>query len=103
MEEKTMSRTTWSPEYGRSRGLYRDRENGWIFGVCAGLADFANFRVGTVRIIAVICLFVFFWPAVLVYLGATLLFREKPLIYSGRQAEYEFWRRRNCDRDWGCS
>ncbi len=98
-----MSRTTWDTEYGHLRGLYRDRENGWIFGVCAGLADFANFRVGTVRIIAIVCLLIFFWPTVLVYLGATLLFRKKPLIFSGRQAEYEFWRRRNCDRDWGCS
>ncbi len=98
-----MSRTSWGPEYGRLRGLYRDRENGWIFGVCAGLADFANFRVGTVRVIAIICLFVFFLPTVLVYLAATLLFREKPLIYSGGQAEYEFWRHRNCDRDWGRS
>jgi phage shock protein C len=103
VEEKTMSRKTWSPEYGRLRGLYRDRENGWIFGVCAGLADFANFRVGTVRVIATICLLVVFWPTVLVYLAATLLFRTKPLIYSGAKAEYEFWRRRNCERDWGRS
>jgi phage shock protein C len=100
VEEKTMSRATWNAAEGRVRGLYRDRENGWIFGVCAGLADFANFRVGTVRIIAIICLFLFFWPTVLAYIGATLLFREKPLVYAGTQAEYEFWRRQRCDRDW---
>jgi len=82
------------------RGMYRDRENGWIFGVCAGIADFANFRVGTVRLIAVISLFVFFWPAALSYVAATLLFREKPLIYSGRRAEYEFWRRRSGSDRW---
>lgn len=98
-----MSGTTWSREYGRSRGLYRDKENGWIFGVCSGLADYANFRVGTVRVIVVICLMVFFWPTVLAYIGATLLLRDKPLTYSGSQAEYEFWRRRYCDRDWGRS
>ena len=69
------------------------RENGWIFGVCAGLADYFNFRTGTVRIVALISLVVFFWATVLIYVGATLLFREKPLIYSGRQQEYEFWRR----------
>jgi len=98
-----MSGATWRREHGRSRGIYRYMENGWIFGVCAGPADFANFLVGTVRVIAIVCLLIFFWPTVLVYLGATLLFREKPLIYAGTQAEYEFWRRRNCDRDWGCS
>jgi phage shock protein C len=74
--------------------MYRDRENGWIFGVCAGLADLGNFNVGTVRVIAVICLFLFTWMTALVYVAATLLFRERPLIYSGRNNEYEFWRRR---------
>jgi phage shock protein C len=74
--------------------MYRDRENGWIFGVCAGLADLGNFNVGIVRVIAVICLFLFTWMTALVYVAATLLFRERPLIYSGRNNEYEFWRRR---------
>jgi phage shock protein C len=82
------------------RGMYRDRENGWVFGVCAGLADFANFRTSTVRLVAIICLVLFFWPTVLLYVAATVLFREKPLIYSGRRAEYEFWRRRSGDDRW---
>lgn len=88
-----MSRSTWNLDHGPLRGLYRDRENGWIFGVCAGIADFANFRTATVRIIAVICLLLFFWTTILVYIGAVLLIREKPLIYSGKYQEYEFWRR----------
>lgn len=93
-----MSRATWNPDRGPFRGLYRDRENGWIFGVCAGVADCLNFRVAAVRLIAFIGLFLFFWPMVIVYLLATLLIREKPLIYSGRDAEYEFWRRETCGR-----
>lgn len=92
-----MSRSTWNLDHGRLRGFYRDRENGWIFGVCAGLAEFLNFNVGAVRLIAFISLFLFFWPVVLVYLGATFLVREKPLIYSGRDAEREFWRRSSYD------
>jgi phage shock protein C len=95
-----MSRDTWNPDFGPLRGLYRDRENGWIFGVCAGLADRFNFRTGTVRIIGIICLILFFWATVLVYIGATLLLREKPLIYSGRYQEYEFWRRFSRDDYW---
>jgi phage shock protein C len=95
-----MSRHSWNVDNGPLRGMYRDRENGWVFGVCAGIADFANFRVGTVRLLAVICLFVFFWPAVLLYLAATLLFREKPLMYSGRRAEYDFWRYRSGSDRW---
>ena len=38
-----MSRDTWHLDYGPLRGLYRDRENGWIFGVCAGLAERFDF------------------------------------------------------------
>lgn len=98
-----MTRGTWNLDHGPLRGMYRDRENGWIFGVCAGLADFGNFRTGTVRVIAVICLLLFFWPTVLIYLAAVLLFREKPLIYSGRQNEYEFWRRRRGYDSWSHS
>ena len=94
-----MSRDTWHLDYGPLRGLYRDRENGWIFGVCAGLAERLDFNTATVRIIAVVCLVLFFWPTMLVYIGATLLLKEKPLIYAGRSREYEFWRS-SCSRDY---
>ncbi len=88
-----MSQGTWNIDYGPFRGFYRDRENGWIFGVCAGLADRFNLNIGAVRIIAVISLFIFFWFTAIVYIAATLLIKEKPLVYSGRQSEDEFWRR----------
>lgn len=94
-----MSRKTWNIDYGPIRGLYRDRENGWIFGVCAGVADRFNFNVGTLRIIATISLALFFWLTAAIYLGLTLLIREKPLVYSGGRSEYEFWRKYRRD-DW---
>jgi len=88
-----MSQRSWNIDYGPLCGLYRDQDNAWIFGVCAGIADRFNFRLSTVRIIAIISLALFFWLTAAVYIGATLLIREKPLIYSGRRSEYEFWRR----------
>lgn len=88
-----MSQGTWNIDYGPFRGFYRDRDNGWIFGVCAGLADRFNLNVGAVRIIAVVSLLIFFWFTAVVYIAATLLIKEKPLVYSGRQSESEFWRR----------
>ncbi|MEM1173592.1 MAG: PspC domain-containing protein [Pseudomonadota bacterium] len=88
-----MTRPSWNIDYGPLRGLYRDRENGWVFGVCAGLADRFNLQVATIRLVAVIGLLLFFVPTALVYIAATLLIREKPLIYSGSRQEYEFWRR----------
>jgi phage shock protein C len=92
-----MSQRTWNIDYGPLRGLYRDRESGWIFGVCAGLADRFNFRLGTIRVIAVICLALFFWMTAAIYIAATLIIGDKPLIYSGNNSEYEFWRRTRRD------
>jgi phage shock protein C len=88
-----MRQGTWNIDYGPFRGFYRDRDNGWIFGVCAGLADRFNLQVGVVRTLAVISLLIFFWLTAAIYIAATLLIREKPLIYSGSRSEYEFWRR----------
>lgn len=88
-----MTQRSWNIDNGPLRGLYRDRENAWIFGLCAGLADRYNFRLGTVRIIAAISLLLVFWLTAAIYIGATLLIREKPLLYSGSNTEYEFWRR----------
>lgn len=93
-----MTDRTWNIDHGPLRGFYRDRENGWIFGVCAGLADRFNLNVGAVRIIAIIALLLFTLVTTIVYLGATFLIREKPLVYSGRESEYDFWRRH--DRDY---
>jgi phage shock protein C len=89
-----MTHRAWNIDHGPLRGFYRDRENGWIFGVCAGIADRFNLQLGAVRVIAVISLILFFWITALVYLLAAFLIREKPLIYSGRESEPEFWRRR---------
>lgn len=88
-----MSQSTWNIDYGPFRGLYRDRDNGWIFGVCAGLADRFNLQVSAVRIIAVISLCLFFWLTAAIYIAATLLIRDRPLIYSGQNTENDFWRR----------
>jgi len=86
-----MSRDSWNIDYGPMRGFYRDRENGWVFGVCAGLADRFNFRVGTVRVIAIISLLLFFWLTAALYLGATVLIKEKPLVFAGSNSENDFW------------
>jgi phage shock protein C len=88
-----MSRRTWNLDHGPFRGFYRDRENGWLFGVCAGIADRFNLNLCAFRVVAVICLLAFTWLTVIVYAAAVLLIREKPLVYSGRENEYDFWRR----------
>jgi phage shock protein C len=88
----------WNIDHGPLRGLYRDSDSGWIFGVCAGIADRFNLRIGTVRVVAIICLLLFTWLTATIYVAATVWIRETPLIYSGKDTEYEFWRRRHSDR-----
>ncbi len=90
-----MTHRTWNSDHGPLRGLYRDRENGWFFGVCAGIADRFNLHLCAVRALAVVGLVLFFWATALLYVVAAVLIREKPLIYSGRASESEFWRRRS--------
>lgn len=87
-----MNQNTWNFDYRHMRGFYRDRENGWIFGVCAGIADRFNFRLGTVRVVAAVSLLCFFWLSVMVYFAAVLLINEKPLVYAGHNSEDRFWR-----------
>lgn len=85
------------------RGLYRDRENGWMFGVCAGIAERFGFDALVVRIVAVLCLMLFFVPTALAYLAAVLLFRERPLTYRGARCERDFWRRSESCNHWRSS
>lgn len=85
------------------RGLYRDRENGWIFGVCAGIADRYGFEPVLIRIIATLALLLLTIPTALLYLAATVLIRRRPLTYRGSSPEQDFWRGRR-DRDsWSSS
>ena len=80
--------------------MYRDRENAWIFGVCAGIAEYGDFRVGVVRLIAVISLWFFSVATIIAYLAAAILFRNKPLTYSGPYAERDLWRSAGWRNDW---
>lgn len=90
-----MSTTGRTANTGRGpfQGLYRDRENGWIFGVCAGIAERYGFEPIIVRVITLLSLVLLFVPTILVYGLATLLLRERPLIYRGSRCERDFWRR----------
>ncbi len=72
-------------------GIYRSR-NGVIFGVCRGLAEYFDFSVFWARGIAVIFLFVTgFWPAIGLYLIASLLMKPAPVIPLKTEDEREFY------------
>jgi phage shock protein C len=77
--------------------LYRDRENGVAFGVCAGLAEHFGLHRIAVRVLAVIALALFFWPVLLAYVTAGFLLRDMPLRYRGVGREEHFWRSGSCE------
>jgi len=72
-------------------GIYRSR-SGVIFGVCRGLAEHFDFSVFWARAIAVIFLLMSgFWPAIGLYLIATMLLKPAPVVPLETEAEQEFY------------
>ena len=60
------------------RGPYRSRSN-WIFGVCAGLAEYFNLSVFWTRMITLVAFFLTgFWPVGVLYLVLALLLKKTP-------------------------
>ena len=73
--------------------LYRNPEDGVLFGVCAGLADYFGAKAWQMRAAAVLLL-MFFPPwAVIMYLMASIFLPRRPdrKPYRSRDEE-EFWR-----------
>ncbi len=60
------------------RELYRDPDNGKIYGVCAGIADYFGFETWVVRVIAVSLLIFLNGGAILGYFIAGWLLDAKP-------------------------
>ena len=72
-------------------GFYRSRR-GIILGVCRGIADYFDFSVFWVRLVA-LALFFFtgFWPTAVVYFLAALLMKPEPVIPIENADEEEFY------------
>jgi phage shock protein C len=76
----------------RSGRIYRDRENGLILGVCAGIAEYLELPVLAIRAAALVALWFAFTPVLLVYVTAGILLPDLPLRHLGREREHRFWR-----------
>ncbi len=75
----------------RQGKLYRSR-NGMIMGVCRGVADFFDFRVFWIRLIALILLFsTGFWPTAVIYFIAGFIMKPEPVIPLENIEEKEFY------------
>ena len=72
-------------------GLYRSRQ-GIILGVCRGIADYFDFSVFWIRIVALILLLITgFWPITGIYFIAALLMKPEPVIPIHTAEEQEFY------------
>ncbi len=58
--------------------LLRDRDNGMIFGVCAGLADYFGFNVKLTRVCVALAAFFFFPTVIVVYVILGLILDPAP-------------------------
>jgi phage shock protein C len=73
------------------RKLYRSRR-GMIFGVCRGVAEYMNFSVFWMRVIAVaLMIFGWFFPVVAIYFLAGLLMKPEPVVPLRNDDEGEFY------------
>ena len=87
------------PTYSNtSRTLYRSRR-GWIFGVCQGLADYADINVLWVRLAAFIAAtFTGFGPIILVYIVAAIFLKPAPVIEFTDDEDWNFYQAYVADR-----
>ena len=72
--------------------FYRDRRNGKIMGVCAGIADYAGFDVSLVRIALVAAVFISGGSILPVYFIAGMIAPDRPRELENTDVEErEFW------------
>lgn len=71
--------------------LYRSR-SGLIFGVCKGMAEYLEFPVVGMRLLAIfVSLFTGIWPLVGAYIIAALILKPEPVIPFREDTDQEFY------------
>ena len=72
-------------------GLYRSR-NGFVLGVCRGIAEYFDFSVFWARAIVLILLFFSgLWPIMALYFIAALLMKPEPVVPIENDDQQEFY------------
>lgn len=85
-------RTYLSEQPASRTRFYRDKRNGKVMGICAGIADYTGFDVTLVRICMIAALFLSSGSIIPIYLIAGWISPVKPaeLEYSDRE-DRQFW------------
>jgi len=81
----------------KSYGPFRAND-GVIFGVAKGLADYFGWSVGLVRLIFILAtIFLFFWPTIILYLVAALIMSPAPSGRLDTDEERDIWLKAQLD------
>lgn len=81
----------------KTYGPFRAND-GVIFGVAKGLADYFDWSVGLVRLILILAtIFLFFWPTIILYLAAALIMSPEPAGRLDSQEDRDIWLRAQLD------
>lgn len=73
--------------------LYKNPKEGKVAGVCAGIADYFDIKVGLVRFLFVIgALLTGIWPLVIGYFIASMVLDPKPRDLYEDEREEQFWK-----------
>ncbi|WP_431855680.1 envelope stress response membrane protein PspC [Azospirillum sp.] len=72
--------------------LYRNPRNGYVAGVCAGIADYFGIQPFLIRLAMVVGVFVFSVPVLIAYVIAALALPSRPERLYRSQEDEEFWR-----------
>jgi phage shock protein C len=70
--------------------LYRDKHNGKIMGVCAGIADYTGINVLWFRLAMVILAVTMGWPILAYFVTGLLLNKKPPYLYRD-ESEQKYW------------
>ncbi len=76
----------------RVQRFYRDRRNGKIMGVCAGIADYFGWNVTFIRVLAIVALCWFSVLTLVIYFALGLLLPVKPERLYDWDADEKYWR-----------
>lgn len=72
--------------------LYRDKVNGKIAGVCAGLGEYLGLHVGALRLVVFVGAIVFMPFVVIAYIALAIFLPVRPETVAEDAEQAEFWR-----------
>lgn len=79
------------PRERNAKRLYRSR-SGLIFGVCRGMAEYLEFSVVGMRLLAIfVSIFTGIWPLIGAYIIAALILKPEPVIPFREDTDQEFY------------